>query len=74
VSEIELEQELRLLGEAFRGIREQHGLSAGELVGATGVEETRIAELFEHSLTRRAELKGDGVAAIPSEASCPPQP
>ncbi len=39
------EKNLLLLGEAFRGIREQHGVSAGELAGATDVEETRIAEL-----------------------------
>jgi transcriptional regulator with XRE-family HTH domain len=45
VSEIELEQELLLLGEAFREIREQHGLSAAELSGAAGVEEARIADL-----------------------------
>jgi transcriptional regulator with XRE-family HTH domain len=45
MSEIELEQELLLLGAAVREIREQHGLSIGELSGAAGVDEARVEAL-----------------------------
>lgn len=43
----ELERKLLLLGETVRGLREQGGLSVGELSSATGVEEARIVALEE---------------------------
>ncbi|HEY5044817.1 MAG TPA: helix-turn-helix transcriptional regulator [Solirubrobacteraceae bacterium] len=62
------EKDLLLLGRAFREIREQHGLSAGELAGATGVDEARIADLEEGRLDADYDLlltlaQGIGVSA-----------
>jgi transcriptional regulator with XRE-family HTH domain len=50
---LELERpkhDLVILGEAIREIREQRGLSAGELASATGVTRARIAALEEGRL------------------------
>jgi transcriptional regulator with XRE-family HTH domain len=63
VSEIKLEQELLLLGAAFREIREQRGLSVGELAVATGV--ARSPEGSRHAgavalLSGASARAGDG--------------
>jgi transcriptional regulator with XRE-family HTH domain len=50
------EKDLLLLGEAFRALREQHGLSAGELATATGVDGVRIVALEEGCLDPDYEL------------------
>ena len=62
----EPEQDLLILGEAFRDIREQRDLSVGELAGTTDVSEARIAALEEGRLEPDFELimklaKGIGV-------------
>jgi transcriptional regulator with XRE-family HTH domain len=44
------EGDLLALGKAFREIREQHGLSVGELAGAAGVSDTRIGKLEDGRL------------------------
>jgi transcriptional regulator with XRE-family HTH domain len=44
------EEGLLALGKAFREIREEHGLSVGELAGASGVSDTRIGKLEEGCL------------------------
>ncbi len=44
------EKDLLFLGQAFREIREQHGLSAGALAGATGVDGLWIVALEEGCL------------------------
>jgi transcriptional regulator with XRE-family HTH domain len=40
-------EDLLVLGRAFREVREQHGLSVGELAGASGYREARITALEE---------------------------
>ncbi|HZL48334.1 MAG TPA: helix-turn-helix domain-containing protein [Solirubrobacteraceae bacterium] len=50
------EKVLLLLGRAFREIREQRGLSAGELATATGVNRLRIVSLEEGRLDPDYEL------------------
>jgi transcriptional regulator with XRE-family HTH domain len=52
----ELERKLLLLGETVRGLREQRGLSVGELSSATGVEEERIVALEEGRLDADYDL------------------
>jgi transcriptional regulator with XRE-family HTH domain len=48
VSDVEkLEPDLRFLGEAIREIREQRGLSPGELASAIGVSRARLVALEE---------------------------
>ena len=62
------ELDLLILGKAFREIREQHGLGAGELATATGVDGVRIAALEEGRLDADYDLlltlaEGIGVRA-----------
>jgi transcriptional regulator with XRE-family HTH domain len=50
------EHDLRVLGEAIRGLREQQGVSAGELAAAAGVAQTDIAALEDGRLDPDLEL------------------
>lgn len=66
---LQAEKDLLLLGEAFREIREQHGLSAGELARATGVNGLRIVALEEGCLDPDYELLltlAEGIGVRPS--------
>ena len=63
------EKDLLLLGEAFREIRERHGLSVGALAGATGVDGLRIVALEEGCLDPDYELLltlAEGIGIRPS--------
>jgi transcriptional regulator with XRE-family HTH domain len=63
------EKDLLFLGEAFREFREQHGLSAGELAAATGIDGLRIVALEEGCLDPDYELLltlAEGIGVRPS--------
>lgn len=63
------EKDQLLLGEAFREVREQHGLSAGELATATGEGRARIVALEEGRLDADYELLltlADSIGVRPS--------
>lgn len=50
------QQDLRILGQAIRALREQRSLSARELAAAAGVAETRLAALEDGQLDPDFEL------------------
>ncbi len=63
------EKDLLLLGQAFREIREQHGLGAGELATATGVDGLWIVALEEGCLDPDYDLLitlAEGIGVRPS--------
>jgi transcriptional regulator with XRE-family HTH domain len=50
------QDELRYLGEAFRSVREETGLSVSQLAAATGVDQTRLLALEEGRLNADLDL------------------